>query len=119
MMNNSQPITQKEAIEYLEKAVHAFQRARSIAMETYGDASADALAILEPWLFGNKCPLPHLTRAIDRGYVTPMEFYNFMIILEKITPEVKVIAEIEAAADGADFAFPSATSDLLSRVERP
>ena len=46
-----------------------------------------------PWVFGEKCPLPALAKIIDdaetSGVLTPMDYYNMMVIFERFMPEIK------------------------------
>lgn len=71
--------------------------------EAHTDKDAEFLERYYPWGFGDKCPLEALQKVIDRGSVTANEFYNFMTIVDKIMPELQVIALIE---QGHDFPKP-------------
>ena len=95
---------QEEALGHLREMIWALQRHRSIVMETLGpslDHSPDELCLTKelaakmwPWVFGEKCPLPVLTKIIDDaetgGSLDPMDYYNMMFILDRFIPEVKV-----------------------------
>lgn len=49
-----------------------------------------------PWIFGEKCPLEKLVEVVDRaeetGVLAPMDYYNFMTILDRFMPELRVAA---------------------------
>jgi hypothetical protein len=82
---------QSTAIEQLREMMRLIQKARSNAKE--GSAAwlmVDAvdesvLAMVEPWLFGDKCPLPMLHKMLDDidggRELQPSEHYNMMTIL--------------------------------------
>jgi len=82
----------KERLEVLEQMRFAFQRFRSVMLETAderGDTEKD-LTDMFPWIFGPKCPLPAIQNCLDREHVTGLELYNFLSILHRFAPIVKV-----------------------------
>ena len=87
---------QAEAMKHLQIMMTSFQRYRSIVRENMGNIiHDDALTMMYPWVFGSKCPLTALQKVLDRGSVTGTELYNFMYIIEKFAPEIKIIRLIE------------------------
>ena len=106
-------MTQSEAREILEKAMRAFQRFRSISRETAGTLTndqsviAEALEFINPWVNGNKCPLPAMQKMLAGDKIEPQAFYNIMYILHKFAPEVKAVAEMEHISNGVQFEFPT------------
>jgi len=85
-------MNEKERLEVLEQMRFAFQRFRSVIMEQADEdgASVKDLADMFPWIFGPKCPLPAIQKCLDRERVTGMELYNFLLVLHRFAPEVKV-----------------------------
>jgi len=82
-----------EAANYLEGFRLALQRHRSIILEDMGDME-DALAAIFPWVFGDSCPLPALTKILDNYYNTNklsiMDYYNMSIIYHRFMPEIGI-----------------------------
>jgi hypothetical protein len=76
----------------------ALQKFRSVGMEELISAGhrrevvESLLADLEPWIFGNKCPLPVPARvldAVDGGkQVDPLFFYNMVFIARVLEPSL-------------------------------
>lgn len=54
-------------------------------------------------MFGDKCPLTQLSRVIDRydskDILSPHDYYNFMVVLNRFTPEVKVAMSFYSGTD--------------------
>ena len=89
---------QTEAMKHLQALMHALQRYRSIIKENMTGISGindEMLATLYPWIFGTKCPLIALQKVLDRGSVNGSEFYNFMYIVHRFIPEIKIVRLIE------------------------
>ena len=87
---------QAEAMKHLQVMMTSFQRYCSIVREYMTNLlPEDALATMYPWVFGTKCPLTALQKVLDRGSVTGSEFYNFMYIVHRFIPEIRIIRMIE------------------------
>jgi hypothetical protein len=93
---------QSEAMKLIDAAIIGFQRYRSIARETAPGVSDDAMSVLEPWVFGKKCPLPAFLKLQQRGNVTAQELRNALYVITEFCPAVKITAEIEL-----DMTFPA------------
>lgn len=95
-------MTQEEMMRLLERLRHAFQKFRSNTAEAVGvELSDEMLEEMFPWVFGPRCPLPAIQKCLDRGSVTGMEFYNFMVVLNMFCPEVAV-ADLETEFPAPD-----------------
>lgn len=91
-----------EAVQHLREMLWALQKYRSITMETLGPGTGDLYlseefaAEMWPWVFGEKCPLPALSKILDDvdsgNDLVPHDYYNMMTILERFMPEVKLAA---------------------------
>jgi len=74
------------------------QKYRSNAMDprTGLGLSEEFLAETYPWVFGEKCPLEYIAKVLARYEKThelePQTYYNFMTIMDKFTPEIRVAA---------------------------
>lgn len=104
-------MNQETALQYLRHMMFALQKYRSNTKEAYGhlpEYSDEIMGQMWPWIFGNKCPLNQLSKALDRNYVTGQEFYNFMFILERFMPEVKLLGEVVRKIE-----FPMPTLSLI------
>ena len=82
-----------DAVECIRRFAWTLQKYRSNAAEMgVGD---DVLASINPWIFGDKCPLSALFLVLDRvndgGEMTPMEYYNFLFVGHRFMSEVAVI----------------------------
>lgn len=89
---------QTEAMKHLQAMMITIQRYRSIIKENISEIEGfndELLASLYPWLFGPKCPLIALQATLDKGSVNGSEFYNYMFIIHKFVPELKIIRLIE------------------------
>jgi hypothetical protein len=81
------------------------------------------MARLWPWIWGDKCPLIQLTRVLDRydesGELAPGDYFNFMTILLRLTPELIPHCQLLASywrdreEMGGVFPFPD---DVSPRV---
>ena len=87
---------QAEAMKHLQVMMTSFQRYCSIVREYMTNLlPEDALATMYPWVFGTKCPLTALQKVLDRGTVTGTEMYNFMYVVHRFIPEIKIVRLIE------------------------
>ena len=103
---------QAEAMQHLQIMMTSFQRYRSIVRENMTNLlPEDALATMYPWVFGTKCPLTALQKVLDRGSVTGTELYNFMYIVDKFAPEIKIIRLIETQTK-----FPEPDIDWVTEL---
>ena len=114
---------QSEAIAHLRVFMLALQRYRSIVMEQLG-GSKDGLHLSEkmaaemwPWVFGEKCPLPMLSKILNDvaggKQLVPLDYYNMMFILDRFTPEIKAVTNsrlIQARVDVIPEGPPSLTT---------
>ena len=89
-----------DAVKIVNNAIVAFQRFRSIVIESAekDGVASSTLAILHPWTLGSKCPLITMQRVVDSDSLTGGNLYNFMVVLDRFAPEVKVVS---------DFDFPA------------
>lgn len=99
---------QEVALQHLKIMAWTLQRYRSMAYDPlFGlivpDGTPGRLQFTEsfvaeywPWIFGEKCPLLQITAVIDRaeetGELAPLNYYNFMTILDRFVPELRVAA---------------------------
>ena len=103
---------QPEAVQHLREFMWALQRYRSITMETLGPGTGDLHLSEEfagemwPWVFGEKCPLPILSKMVDSEEVTPLDYYNMMYILHHFTPEILIAVQIRCST------FPQEMPDV-------
>ena len=103
---------QAEAMKHLQVMMTSFQRYCSIVRENMANLlPEDALATMYPWVFGTKCPLTALQKVLDRGSVTGTELYNFMYIVDKFAPEIKIIRLIETQTK-----FPEPDIDWVTEL---
>ncbi len=83
---------QSEAILHLRRYMLALQKYRSNTALDIPDLSEESKAEMWPWIFGDKCPLPQLVKVVDRTEkgksLDPHDYYNFMVILYRFTPEI-------------------------------
>ena len=87
-----------DAAEHLNVVVISLQRYRGIGKELLGPGSAELsfgegrMEELWPWIWGEKCPLPSIIRALDRyedsGYLEAIAYHNFMVLLFMKMPEI-------------------------------
>jgi hypothetical protein len=84
-------LTEAEALDHVRHMLFAARKARSIALESNTEEEFEKLHRLErslglplssKWLIGKWCVIPALAKVIDRGYVTPVEFLNFMTVAQ-------------------------------------
>lgn len=90
---------QAEAMKHLQAMMVTLQRYRSIIRENISGIEGfndEMLATLYPWVFGAKCPLIALQATLAKGSVSGSEFYNYMFIIYKFAPELKIIRLIES-----------------------
>jgi hypothetical protein len=121
---------QSEAVQHLREMMWGLQKYRSITMETLGskppgphsisDPRACELHLSEklagemfPWVFGEKCPLPVLSKILDDvdsgGDLAPGDYYNMMVILDRFMPEVRLSVVV---ARGTDSTLPQGPPDV-------
>ena len=85
---------QETAIEHLRVYMISLQKYRS-NIELDLDMPEDFKADAWPWIFGDKCPLPQLSKVldlVDNGQVlNPLQYHNFMIILYRFYPEILTV----------------------------
>lgn len=82
-------ITNDEAIKHLTAMATAIQKYRSITREQGEDSAV--LASINRWIWDDSwCPLPAITRIIDRGRVGAQEFFNILFLVTERMPEVMV-----------------------------
>lgn len=91
---------QEEAILQLRVFMLALQKYRSNAMEMAMEpieATPEQAANMFPWIFGKKCPLEALSKTLDAveqtGALEPMVYYNYMVILDRFLPEIRLFAD--------------------------
>lgn len=106
---------QSEAIQHLREFAWALQRYRSITMETLGPGigelhlSEEFAGEMWPWVFGEKCPLPVLSKMLGGGgYLEPMAYYNMMYILFQFMPEILLAIQTWR---GPNSSFPQEMPD--------
>ena len=91
MIKGPERIAEKVAVAQLRAYMVGLQKYRSIFAEEFG---LEAGARMWPWVFGDKCPLPALSKILQRaedGYgLAPMDYYNQLTILCRFMPEVLV-----------------------------
>lgn len=125
---------QSEAVQHLREMMWGLQRYRSVTMETLGDAPPGPHSIAEehvrglhlsgklagemwPWVFGEKCPLPAISKILDDvdsgGELAPMDYYNMMTILDRFIPEVRLVVGV---ARGTDSTLPQGPPDVSVMV---
>jgi len=102
--NRGRMMKQSEAIRNLRMFMLALQRYRGITAETLGPGSGELhlsekmAAEMWPWVFGDKCPLPILSKVLDAcdagKELAPYNYYNLMVVLHRFMPEVKVAVSI-------------------------
>lgn len=104
---------QSEAIQHLHEFTWALQRYRSITMETLGPGTGDLHLSEEfagemwPWVFGEKCPLPILSKMLDDP--APLDYYNMMYILRQFMPEILLVIQTWR---GPNSTFPQEMPDV-------
>ena len=76
-------MNQAERTEFCEKVLVSTQKVRSILRESIGEnlMTEKLLEDLHPWLFGEKCVLEGLSRALKAG-PTKADVMNFTIIID-------------------------------------
>jgi len=95
---------EKTAIRQLQEFMIALQRYRGIIREQMSDIPDKVLVSLEPWVFGDKCPLEILVKVldgVDTGHaLEPMTYYNMMTILTNFMPGVQACVNMRLAEAG-------------------
>lgn len=90
-----------EAAQDLRNMMIAIQKYRANIAELWGGAFDDTLKEQWPWIWGDSCPLPALSKILDAydqdGTLSPMDYYNQMTILYSFTPEVMHVFTILGA----------------------
>lgn len=88
------PETPEEALDLIANIAVAFQKCRSDAFENFegpvGDEArrqgVDAetfFAGLFPWIFGEQCLLPTLSKIAERGSIASQELFNILYICNR------------------------------------
>lgn len=70
-------MTKQEARQELEAIQVGLQKTRSVMAEI--GLPEETLAQLYPWIWGDRCPIPLITRLLD-GDFTTMEWFNIRTI---------------------------------------
>ena len=77
-------MTEEKARKILEHVMLAAQRVRSeIAEAQIGE---EVVALLYPWLTGDKNIVIGLENALSRKQVVPIDLYNLMVLVDKLPP---------------------------------
>jgi len=96
-------MTQERMRKLLELMLVCYQRVRSITSEGLPESSSTdtegALAFLFPWLYGKKCPIPAISKVLEKDYIPGINFYNFMYITFTWVQGVWVMMDIKLAED--------------------
>jgi len=126
-MKGERKMKQTEAIKHLRAFMIALQRYRSVTMEQLGPGTGELhlseklAAEMWPWVFGDKCPLPTLSKLlanIDSGKpLVPMDYYNMMVVLDRFIPEVKVAVNIQLGQGGHKPIPQGVSKDILKGWE--
>ena len=94
---------QADAMKYARNLLFGMQRSRSALRETLtntGDFTKETIeSVLEdlnPWLYGVKGEglLKGLALVDARGSITGQEFFNFMVIINRLDPLIAITAGI-------------------------
>lgn len=117
-------MNQTQAMEYINKLVIGFQRARSVSREnltkgaTLSEKISDRLveSILEdlnPWLFGAKGEafFKALLKTQEQGKVNGIDFFNFMTIIHRLDPTLQTLIGILTETD-----FPEPNIEVISQL---
>ena len=82
----------EDAAQDLRHMMICIQKFRANIAEMWGGAFDDILAKQWPWVFGDSCPLPALSKILDTydrdGILAPMDYFNMMVVLHRFMPEV-------------------------------
>jgi hypothetical protein len=104
-----------EAREQLRTILLGAMKSRSVGRETLGDdeISLAILADLQPWLFDErKCVIEPLQKRIaDPRPITPMEYYNFMVIALQFEPSIGI-----CSVSLGNAPLPSSMSEIPLRA---
>ncbi len=100
-------MNESEALEHLRIFAYTLQKYRGGTAEFAPELSEELKAESWPWVFGDKCPLEQLFAVLDRGKVAPSEYYNFMIILERFMPEIKIATALHSSQNPIPEGPPS------------
>lgn len=85
-------MNEKYALDRIDEFIFCIQKSRSILTENMLKGEKEIKADMYPWILGEKCPLDVLVKVSDRGTITKMDYYNFMVILHRFMPEVLILA---------------------------
>jgi len=111
-------LTEKQAVRHLELFILGLQKQRSIIGEL--GMPEQLLANMYPWTFGDKCPLPAITKVLDgaeKNGLAPMDYYNLMTVLTRFMPEVKPVVMVDIMNDGGPD-IPDNLSSVLGGWEK-
>ena len=91
----------EEAAQDLRHMMISIQKYRANIAELWGGQFDDTLAEQWPWIWGDRCPLPALSKILDTydrdGTLTPADYFNMMTVLHRFMPEVMpVFAMLDA-----------------------
>ena len=82
----------EDAAQDLRHMMIAIQKYRANIAELWGGSFDDILGQQWPWIWGDSCPLPAISKILDAydkdGTLAPMDYYNMMIVLHRFIPEV-------------------------------
>ena len=82
----------EKAAQDLRHMMIAIQKYRANIAELWDGAFDDVLKQQWPWIWGEQCPLPALSKILDAydkdGTLAPADYFNMMTILHRFIPEV-------------------------------
>lgn len=104
-------ITEENARRQLYAYMTALQKYRSVTAEEIG-MSPDLMEEVWPWVFGDKCQLPTLSKILD-GPLVPMDYYNQLVILCRFTPEIRAATNINLIGTDIPLIPEEAPTDVL------
>lgn len=85
----------EEAAQDLRHMMIAIQKYRANIAELWGGQFDDVLANQWPWIFGDRCPLPAISKILNTydkdGTLSPVDYYNMMVVLHRFMPEVTLV----------------------------
>lgn len=91
----------EQAVAHLRAMLRALQKRRSLAAEL--DYPVEVLEHLNPWIYGDKCPIPALAKLIDRaengGRIRPLDFFNMVAIATTLEPSIGFLCRTNGDPD--------------------
>jgi len=91
----------EDAAQDLRHMMIAIQKYRANIAELWGGQFDDILAKQWPWLWGETCPLPAISKILDAydkdGTLAPGDYFNMMTVLYRFIPEVLPVFEMLGA----------------------